>query len=356
LLKSNGRLERRKFGCVSINPLTFKKERWIIMNTRKLKSGFFLVLCLSAVALILFPDAVQAKFPEKPITYIISFNPGGESDITARLQESHLQKILGVPVNITHKPGGGGAVAWSEFQRTAKPDGYTVIGVNIPHIIGQPLMRKDAGYTTDGFELIMWFHFTPNALIVANESPFKTLDDFIKFAKENPAAATVGGSGTYSANHLETMRLERAADIKLTYVPHTGTGPVVPALLGGHNTAAMNYSMLAVQYSDKVRVLAVASDERVDTLPDAPTFKELGYDIVGGAFRGVAAPKGTPREIIDVLADAFVETNKIIAEKQKKLGFVMTYAIDDEAERLVGEMQANYSDIFKEIAKGKKQK
>jgi tripartite-type tricarboxylate transporter receptor subunit TctC len=305
---------------------------------------------------MLFSSPVQAAFPEKPITYIISFNPGGESDITARLQESHLQKILGVPVNVTHKPGGGGAVAWSDFQRTAAPDGYTVIGVNIPHIIGQPLMRKDAGYTTDGFELIMWFHFTPNALIVAKNSPFKTLDDFIKFAKENPGAASVGGSGTYSANHLETLRLEKAAEIDVTYIPHTGTGPVVPALLGGHNTAAMNYSMLAVQYSDQVRVLAVASDERVDTLPDAPTFKELGYDIVGGAFRGVAAPKGTSPDVIDVLANAFIETNKIIAEKQKKLGFVMTYAVDEDAEKLVKEMEANYSDIFKEIAKEKAKK
>jgi len=327
-----------------------------MMNVKKFKAGFFIVLCLLAVALMLFPNSVQAKFPEKPITYIISFNPGGESDITARLQESHLQKILGVPVNITHKPGGGGAVAWSEFQRTAKPDGYTVIGVNIPHIIGQPLMRKDAGYTTDGFDLIMWFHFTPNALIVAKDSPFKTLDDFIKFAKENPGAASVGGSGTYSANHLETLRLEREAGIDVTYIPHTGTGPVVPALLGGHNTAAMNYSMLAVQYSDQVRVLAVASDERVDTIPDAPTFKELGYNIVGGAFRGVAAPKGTPPEIIEVLADAFVETNKIIAEKQKKLGFVMTYAVDEDAEKLVKQMEANYSDIFKEIAKEREKK
>jgi len=326
------------------------------MTMQKRKISFLVVLCLSALALMVSSNPAQAEFPEKPITYIISFNPGGESDITARLQESHLQKILGVPVNITHKPGGGGAVAWSDFQRTAKPDGYTVIGVNIPHIIGQPLMRKDAGYTTDGFELIMWFHFTPNALIVAKDSPFKTLDDFIKFAKENPGAASVGGSGTYSANHLETLRLERAAGIDVTYIPHTGTGPVVPALLGGHNTAAMNYSMLAVQYSDQVRVLAVASEERVDTLPDAPTFKELGYDIVGGAFRGVAAPKGTSRTIIDTLANAFIETNKIIAEKQKKLGFVMTYAVNDDAEKLVKQMKDNYSDIFKEIAKEKAKK
>jgi tripartite-type tricarboxylate transporter receptor subunit TctC len=312
------------------------------------------LLSVMAVAICLAPVAAQAEYPEKPISYIISFNPGGESDVTARLQESQLEKFLGVPVNVTHKPGGGGAVAWSEFQRTAKPDGYTVIGVNIPHIIGQPMLRKDAGYETDGFDLIMWFHFTPNALIVKKDSPYQTLEDFLKYAKQNPKAATVGGSGSFSANHLETLRLEKAADVQLTYVPHTGTGPVVPALLGGHITAAMGYSMLGVQYKDQVRVLAVAADERVETLPDAPTFKELGYDIVGGAFRGVAAPKGTDPDIIAILAKAFSETNKIIAEKQRALGFVMTYATGDEAYALVGRMKKNYEGILQEIAAQKK--
>ena len=98
----------------------------------------------------------------------------------------------------------------------------------------------------------MWFHFTPNALIVRKDSPFKTLKDFVDFAKKNPKVITIGGSGTYSANHLEALRLEREAGIKLTYIPHTGTGPLVPAILGGHLTALMNYSMLGVQLQDNV--------------------------------------------------------------------------------------------------------
>jgi tripartite-type tricarboxylate transporter receptor subunit TctC len=317
---------------------------------------FVMLLGVTAVAITLAPLMAQAEYPDKPISYIIAFNPGGESDVTARLQESHLEKFLGVAVNISHKPGGGGAVAWSEFQRTAKPDGYTVIGVNIPHIIAQPMLRKDACYETDGFDLIMWFHFTPNALIVKKDSPFQSLADFLKYAKENPKAATVGGSGSFSANHLEALRLEKAADVQLTYIPHTGTGPIVPALLGGHITAAMNYSMLGVQYKDQVRVLAVAADERVDTLPEAPTFKELGYDIVGGAYRGVAAPKGTDPQIIAKLANAFSETNKIIAEKQHALGFVMTYATGKGAYALVDRMKNNYEGILQEIAAQKKKK
>ena len=175
-------------------------------------------------------------------------------EISAPVQE--LEKDLGVAINVTHKPGGGGAVAWSEFQRTAKPTGYDIIGCNIPHIIGQPMIRKDAGYKTDGFKVIMWFHFTPNVLVVSKDSEFKTLDDFIAFAKKRPFVATVGGSGTYSANHLETLRLMKAAGVDLTYVPYTGTGPVIPAVMGGHIKAAMSYSMVGVQYKAKFRTLA----------------------------------------------------------------------------------------------------
>lgn len=304
-------------------------------------------------AALLISGTAFAEFPEKPISYIIPFNPGGESDVTARLQEPELEKFLGVAVNVSHKPGGGGAVAWSEFQRTAKPDGYTIIGCNIPHIIGQPLIRKDAGYATDGFKIIMWFHFTPNVLVVSQESPFKTLEDFIAYAKANPGAVTVGGSGTYSANHLETLRLEKATGAKMTYVPHTGTGPIIPALMGGHLKAAMSYSMVGVSYKDKLRTLAVAADERVPALPDVPTFKELGYDIVGGAFRGVAAPVGTPQPVVDRLAEAYTEANKIISKKQLDLGFVMTYATGDDALALVDKMRTAYSDVLNDIKKKK---
>jgi tripartite-type tricarboxylate transporter receptor subunit TctC len=118
----------------------------------------------------------------------------------------------------------------------------------------------------------------------------------------------------------------------------------------------MNYSMLPVQLGDKVRVLAVASDERVETLPNAPTFKEQGYDIVGGAFRGVAAPKGTPKEITAKLADAFTKTNKKIAAKQVPLGFVMTYATGDAAQALVDKMRKSYSDVIDEIIKEREKK
>lgn len=307
-----------------------------------------------ALVFVGLPCSAFAEFPEKPITYIIPFNPGGESDITARLQEPHLEEILGVSVNVNHRPGGGGGVGWSSFQRSAKPTGYEIIGINIPHIVGQPMIRKDAGFTTDGFKYAMWFHFTPNALIVPKDSPFNSVDDLIAFAKKKPGAVVIGGSGTYSANHLETLRLAKLTGTQLTYIPHKGTGPLKPAILGGHLTAIMSYSMLSVELQSQAKVLAIAAETRHPALPDVPTFKEQGYDIVGGAFRGVAVPLGTPQPIVDKLADAFSKTNDIIKEKQEPLGFYLTDYKGDDAVKLVEEVSNNYMGILKEIAAKKK--
>jgi tripartite-type tricarboxylate transporter receptor subunit TctC len=313
---------------------------------KPITNTFFAAIMAVSLGAMTAPGTASAQYPEEPITYIISFDPGGESDVTARFQEPHLEELLGVDVIVTHRPGGGGAVAWSEFQRTAEPDGYTIIGINIPHIVAQPIQRADAGYDTFDWEIITWFHFTPNALIVRNDSPFETLEDLIEFARENPQVVTIGGSGTFSANHLEMLRLENAADIDLTYIPFTGTGPLPAAVLGGHVSALMNYTMLGVQMSDEVRVLAVAAEERVPSMPDAPTFRELGYDIVGGAYRGVAAPAGTPPEIVEQLAEVFGEVNERIRDQQEPIGFVMTHVTDEDAVDLVETMRQNYGDVL----------
>ncbi|MCR4424814.1 MAG: tripartite tricarboxylate transporter substrate binding protein [Firmicutes bacterium] len=286
-------------------------------KTRLAVLGLAMLLVLGG-----FTVAVAAKYPDKPINYIICFNPGGESDLTARLQQKYLEEILGVKVVIQYKIGGGGATGWSELVR-AKPDGYTIAGDNLPHTILQPLQRGDAGYKTEDLKRVYCFEATPNALLVRKDSPFKTLDDLIAYAKKYPEAVTIGGSASWSANHLGTIELEQAAGVKLTYIPFTGSGSAVPALLGGHVGALMSYTTMAAQYPDQMRVLAVAAEERSPVLPNAPTFRELGYDIVEGAYRGVSVPPGTPDEIVRVLADAFrkVNQNPEYIAKMKEMAF-----------------------------------
>lgn len=315
---------------------------------------FITVVCLLVMGVSV--GSVYAQdYPTKPLTYIICFNPGGESDITARIQEAPLKKYFGQDVVITYKIGGGGSVGWSELVNS-KPDGYTISGHNFPHTILQPLMRGDAGYETKDLKQIYIFESTPDILVVRQESEFQTLEDFITYAKEHPGVITVGGSGSNSANDLGTTMLNKAAEVKTMYVPFTGSGDAVPALLGGHVTSLMTYSTMAVNYKDKFRPLAIAAEERMSVLPDVPTFKELGYDVVEGAYRGVAAPPGTPDNIVKYLADTFEKVMKDpeVIKKMDENGFKIEYIGPEAADAFVDKKIAEYTAILEELGLLKK--
>lgn len=308
----------------------------------KRKRSFLVVV----LAMLMVLPAAFANFPDKPITYIISFNPGGESDITARLQKPLLEKYLGVHVNIVYKPGGGGAVGWSALQR-AKPDGYTIAGINLPHIVAEPMVRNNAGFKTTDFAFIYLFQVTPQILVVRQSSQFKTLDQFISYLKAHPGAVTVGGVGTYTGNYLANKEFESAAGVTDTYVPFTGTGTAVPALLGGHVDALMTNSDVGVNHADQVLVLGVAADQRLSQLPKAPTFKEQGIDLVDGIYRGVAAPKGTPASVVSVLEAAFAKSNAALKAKFEAQALEVVDLNQSETKALVEKDISTYSGLLK---------
>ena len=321
---------------------------------KKIAIGF--IVLLAVIAMVWSSGFCATGYPNKPLTYMICFDPAGESDITARIQEQALKKYFGQNVVITYKIGGGGSIGWSELIQS-KPDGYTIAGHNLPHTVLQPLERGNAGYKTLDLKQIYFFESTPDLLVVRQDSPFKTLKDFVEYAKKNPpGVVTVGGSGTSSANDLGTAMLNKAAGIQLTYIPFGGTGSAIPALLGGHVTALMTYSTMGVQYSGKFRSLAIASEERMAVLKDVPTFKELGYDVVEGAYRGVAAPPGTPDDIIKYLANVFEKVMKD-PEVQKKMdqnGFKTEYMGPEASLALVKKKMVEYETIMKGLGRIKK--
>lgn len=279
---------------------------------------------IAAISTVAFTGAtLAADYPSKSIEYIIPFGPGGESDITARLQQPFFKEKFGQDLVVSYKPGGGGAVGWAELNRLTG-DGYTMMGVNLPHLVLQPA-QKDVGYKTDDLNVVYWFHYTPDAIVVNADSPFKTIADIVKFAKENPGKLVFSGSGKGSANHLAQVRFDKLADIKSTYVAFKGTGASNTALLGAQVNASWGYTTSGAALGDKARVLAVAMEKRHPKFPDVPTFKELGFDLVSGAYRGIAVPKSTPAEITKKLSDMI---GKINADEnfQKKMldgGFAM---------------------------------
>lgn len=292
----------------------------------------------------------EKPYPTRQISYLICFDPGGQSDRVARLQQPHLDRLLGQKVIIDYKVGGGGALGWRELVR-GKPDGYLMAGFNIPHTILQPL-QQEVGYKTEQINPVCLFQRTPLGLAVLNTSPYKTLQEFMDFGKKNPGALTVGGSGTFSGYHMAALRFEKLTGVKVTYVPFTGSAPQMTAFLGGHLAAIFGASDDLTRFRDKLRVLGFATDARFPGFPDAPTLKEQGIDMAEAVDRGSAVPPNTPDYIIKKLEVAFVETAKhpdVVAE-MKKQGFVPIAMGHQESKAYLDKMTA----IYKELAAGLK--
>lgn len=301
-----------------------------------------LVALLGATA----PVAAQsaADFPNKPMTYVIPFNAGGESDISARFQQAEWEAVTGQQVVVQYQPGAGGAQAWSQLN-SLPGDGYSVMGINLPHTILQPLAGS-VGYATADLTPVHYFHYTPNAIFVRKDSEFQTLAQLLEHAKANPGMVTFAGSGSNSANHLAAVQLNKAADVVTTYVPFSGTGPSITAILGGQTTAGFNYATSGVNQGEEVRMLAVASEERMPAFPDAPTFKELGFDIVGGAYRGVAVPASTPEDLRKRISDIVSQINKQsgFVEKMESGGFVLADIDYDQMDAFVAKRVEEYTE------------
>jgi tripartite-type tricarboxylate transporter receptor subunit TctC len=267
--------------------------------------------------------AMAQPFLDKQIQYIIPFPAAGESDIVARMQSDIAMKKFNQSMIVINRAGAGGALVWSQLN-TYPVDGTNIIGVNIPHIILQPL-QEGIQYKTDDINAIYFYHYTPDALMVSADSPFKTYQEFIAAAKKDPGKLTLAGSSQYSANHMATERLNRLAGVKVEYVPFKGTGDLITSLIGMHVSGAMGYLPLAIQQKGKVRTLAIATEKRHPALPDVPTFKELGLNWVDGAYRGVAMPKATPKLIQQKMSDFIGKLNADVEAKKKleDLGFVL---------------------------------
>jgi tripartite-type tricarboxylate transporter receptor subunit TctC len=279
------------------------------MNTPILARNVIGVLAWALVS-------VAAAYPDKPVQYIIPFAAGGESDIAARLQAQAFQIKYKQEMIVVNKPGAGGALAWSQMNNMSG-DGHTIVGVNLPHIVLQPL-EPETQFKTEDITPVYFFHYTPDAVIVAADSPFKTFADLVRAAREKPEAVTIAGSGTNSANHVAQVRLDRELGVKTTYVPFKGTGDMIASILGGHVSAAMSYSTLAIQQKGKMRMLAVATEKRLPQFPEAPTFRELGFNWVDGAFRGIGVPKSTPPAVRKQVSDMMDALNKD-PEMRKKM-------------------------------------
>ena len=314
-------------------------------------------LCLLAAPLAMLaasPAQAQAC-PEKNLNYDQAFPAGGESDLSARHQQMVLKKrCAAIETIIQYKPGAGGGLMWAQMNQLAG-DGLNVVGINLPHIVFQPL-EGQVQYKTEDITPVFWFHYTPDALIVPESSTIKTFQEFIAAAKANPGKISLGGSGLNSANHAAHERLDAAFGVKTTYIPFKGTGDMSTAVLGGHVGGAMSYTAFAINNKGKMRALAVAMEKRHPLLPDVPTFRELGVDWVDGAYRGIGVPKSTPPEVKKRLSDLFMALNKDaeMGELAAKSGFELVNVGSAEMDAFMKEKTKLYTEGAARLGLGKK--
>jgi tripartite-type tricarboxylate transporter receptor subunit TctC len=313
---------------------------------------------LSILLLSTLASAASAQSnlcPDKNLNYWQAFPPGGESDISARHQQLVLKKKCpAIDTVVQYKAGGGGAILWSSAN-ALPADGYNVYGINLPHVVLQPL-EGQVQYKTEDLVPVFWYHYTPDALVVPEASPFKTFADFLKFAQANPGKLNLGGSALNSANHAAHERLNNAFKIKSTYVPYKGTGDLANAVLGAQIDGALTYTVFAINNKQRTRALAVAMDKRHPLLPDVPTFKELGVDWVDGAMRGIGVPKDTPPATRKKLADLFASLNADPEMKDlaAKSGFELINVGVEQMDAFMKERAQVYGETAKMMGLGQK--
>jgi tripartite-type tricarboxylate transporter receptor subunit TctC len=266
------------------------------------------LLCLLLLGLA---PAALAAYPERPITMIIAYSPGGGTDLVGRALAPYLEKYLGggAKVVIVNRAGAGGEVGFAALSN-APADGYTIGFVNTPPLMTIPIERK-AQFQALGFDFIGNIVDDPSNFAVHTESDIRTLNDLAAFARANPGKATVGTTGIGSDDHLAMLIFERMAGVTMTHVPFKGSADVRTALASRQiMVAAINVgeALQAIRGGLPLRNIGQFSPGRSMLAPDLPTGKEQGFDFVLSSLRGMAAPKGLPTDVRERLVKAVAQS------------------------------------------------
>ncbi|WP_134700803.1 tripartite tricarboxylate transporter substrate binding protein [Ammoniphilus sp. YIM 78166] len=268
----------------------------------------------------------KLDYPKKPITIINPFAAGGAADTTSRVLAQHAEQFIGHSLVIENRDGGGGSIGQTAGA-SAKPDGYTLTLVTAS-IVSNPIFNQ-LTYTHESFEPIIMTVNDPLFLVVNKNAPFQDAESFVQYAKENPGKVRIGVSGAQTTNAFANKELAEKANIDLVTVPFKGDALSIAAAAGGHVEGVVaSYSGVESQVnSGELKAILVFDEQKSELAPEVPTAKEKGYDVIGGSWRGVAAPKGTDPQIIEYLHNAFKQATETpeYQEQMKKSGINPSY-------------------------------
>jgi tripartite-type tricarboxylate transporter receptor subunit TctC len=267
-----------------------------------------IAIAAAIACLVIAGSAVAQDYPSRPITWVVPFPPGGVTDNGARTVAKVLSEKLGQPVIIENKPGAGGIVG-TEYVVNSKPDGYTFLYASNGALVTYQFLYKKLSYDPQtSLTPVHGMADSPMLMMVRADAPYKTLAEFIDYAKKNPDKMNYFSVGNGSTQHLATELLLKEAGIKMAHIPYKGTAPGLTDLLSGVIDVMFDYAVVMKPQIDagKLRPLAVTGAKRLANMPDVPTFAEQGYPgVVFTAWATIVFPAGTPQPMVDKLADAF---------------------------------------------------
>ena len=238
-------------------------------------------------------SANAQTYPDKPITVVVPFGPGGTTDLMARILQSEFEKAIGTSLIITNKAGAGGAIAMADVAR-ANADGYTLAMTTIGPQVLQPTLKK-LTYQADSFDYLCGTYDVPLMLMVTQDSAFKTLADVINYAKQNPGKLNYGSSGQGTALHISMAAILKRAGVEGLHVPYKSSGDMATGLLGKHIMMFVETPAVATQY--QLRPIAILAEKRLESHASVPTVIEGGIDVRGTVWGGLVAPKGLPVDV-----------------------------------------------------------
>ena len=320
------------------------------MKTAAFRIGCALTLLTSVALVTTGPAHAQSNYPSHSIELVVPFQAGGGTDALARAFAESSRKHLPQNVVVVNKPGASGAIGWADVAN-AKPDGYKLSLITadltiVPHLGLTKL-------TYENFVPVARLNADPSAITVRSDSPYNTVEQFLDASRKNPGGIRIGNAGNGSIWHLAAAALEDKTGTKFNHIPFQGGNPAVLALLGGHIDAvtvspAEVYAYVA---AGKLKTLAVMADTRVKGFESVPTLKERKIDLSIGTWRGLALPRNTPPEVVNVLRTAAAGTAKepALREMLDKQNLGYAYADQDEFKSAIARDDAYFKSLIAKL-------
>lgn len=314
---------------------------------RSMLGRFTAALALAFAAAM--PMAAQAEYPDKSMTLVVPWPPGGATDSLARIIAQKLGERVGQTIIVDNRPGAGGNIGTASFVRE-EADGYTLLMATSSTNAANPHLYSTLGFDpVEDFAPIAFVASIPNLLEVPKNSPFTTALELVEHAKANPGQLNYASGGVGSSQHLAGSMLSHLTGAQMEHVPYQGSGPAVTDLIAGHVDLMLDTGSLTMVKGGELRALAVAASERLPALPDVPTMEEAGLPAMqASAWYAIVAPKGTPEPVIGKLHDEItaVLTDPEVRDRLLEMGAILR---DPQSPEEVGAFFRSEIDRYREI-------